>query len=214
MTPDATIVVTGAGGGLGSAMAAHVSRHLGHYHAIYTVRDTSRPHEALRAALRQPTSSQHSHQILSLDLARLSSVRAFAASVNRRVASGEIPSIRALILNAGLLEFDKQTWAPAADGGFDMTFASNYLGHWLLTLLLLESMDRTCGRVVVVGSSTHDPSIPMIARHYPSEALKTFIYGSTDPLATGSWSSNKEDPTYHSGFRRYGAAKMCLAMMV
>ncbi|KAF2832604.1 NAD(P)-binding protein [Ophiobolus disseminans] len=216
MTPDATILVTGAGGGLGSAIAAHVSCHLPRsiYHAIYTVRDTSRPHEALRAALLSPHGSQSQHEVLSLDLARLSSVRALAASVNRRVASGEIPPIRALVLNAGLLEFEKQTWAADADGGFDMTFASNYLGHWLLTLLLLQSMDRDCGRIVVIGSSAHDPAIPMIARHYPYEVLKTFIHGSADPLAKGTWSSNKEDPTYHSGFRRYGAAKMCLAMMV
>nr|BBJ34518.1 putative short-chain dehydrogenase/reductase [Alternaria solani] len=215
MTPDATILVTGAGGGLGSAIAAHVSSRLPSYHAIYTVRDTSRPHEALRAALTSPhDGTEQQHEILSLDLARLSSVRAFAASVNRRVASGEIPPIRALILNAGLLEFEKQTWAADADGGFDLTFASNYLGHWLLTLLLLQSMNRDCGRIVMIGSSTHNPAIPMIARHFPREELKTFIGKNTDPLAFGTYSSNKDDPTYHSGFRRYGASKMCLAMMV
>jgi NAD(P)-dependent dehydrogenase (short-subunit alcohol dehydrogenase family) len=42
------------------------------------------------------------------------------------------------------------------DDGFDMSFASNYLGHWLLTLLLLQSIDRECGRIVVLGSITHE----------------------------------------------------------
>ncbi|RYP62900.1 hypothetical protein DL770_009509 [Monosporascus sp. CRB-9-2] len=207
---DGTILVTGAGGGLGRAIAAHVSSELPVYHGIYTVRDACRPNDALQAAL----SPQASHEILSLDLAHLSSVREFAAAIKRRVASREIPPIRVLVLNAGFLEFEGQTWTAGSEGGFDMSFASNYLGHWLLTLLLLQSMDRECGRVVIIGSAAHDSSIPMIARHYPDEKWKTFIHDSTDPIAKGTWSTNIDDPTYHSGFRRYGAAKLCLVMML
>lgn len=38
-----------------------------------------------------------------------------------------------------------------------MSFASNYLGRWLLTLMLLQGLDRRDGRIVVVGSESHDP---------------------------------------------------------
>jgi NAD(P)-dependent dehydrogenase (short-subunit alcohol dehydrogenase family) len=66
-----------------------------------------------------------------------------------RVSAGQIPPIRALILNAGFLDFGKQSWT---DDGLDVTFAANYLGHWLLTLLLLRSMDKKAGQIIVIGS--------------------------------------------------------------
>lgn len=40
--------------------------------------------------------------------------------------------------------------------GLDIAFASNYLGHWLSVLLLLQSMDQESGRIVVVGSWVHE----------------------------------------------------------
>lgn len=80
-------------------------------------------------------------------------MRQAAADMNSRVASGEIPAIRTLILNAAYLEFEAQTWT---DDGFDTAFASAYLGHWLLNMLPLQSMDRQSGRIVVITSSAHE----------------------------------------------------------
>lgn len=40
------------------------------------------------------------------------------------------------------------------------------------------------------------------------------LHESTDPIANGTWSSFKEDPSYASGMRRYGASKLCLIMMM
>ncbi len=37
-----------------------------------------------------------------------------------------------------------------------MSFQVNYLAHFLFTLLLLQSMDKTHGRIVVIGSWTHE----------------------------------------------------------
>ena len=51
------------------------------------------------------------------------------------------------------MDFGKQSWT---DDGFDVTFAANYLGHWLLTLLLLESMNKEAGRIIVIGSQSHE----------------------------------------------------------
>lgn len=36
----------------------------------------------------------------------------------------------------------------------------------------------------------------------------------TDPIAKGTWSTTEEDPSYKGGYRRYGAAKLCQAMMM
>lgn len=146
-----TILLTGANDGLGRAIVSQIvaTPELRAYHGLYTAREASTA-TALRSELHNP---HHSHDILSFDLARLSQGRELAAAINARVASGEIPQIRALILNAGFQEFTNQTWT---DDDYDMSFATNYLGHWLLTLLLLQSMDRDFGRVIVIGSLAHE----------------------------------------------------------
>lgn len=160
MTPNTafkgTILITGANGGLGHQIVSRIvsSPELaGHYYGLYAVRD-ARNAPALQSALSGVGErDSYFYSIESLDLSRLASVRSFAASVNTRVAAGELQPIRALILNAGYSDMGQEQ---LTEDGFDMSFASNYLGHWLLTLLLLQSMDRECGRIVVLGSITHE----------------------------------------------------------
>lgn len=149
-----TILITGANGGLGSDIVSRiVSTELAAHHGLYTVRDKAAAPAMTRALQEQRPSHPHTHDILSLDLTNLSNVREVAAIVNARVAAHEMPPIRTLILNAGWQEFVTQTWT---EDGFDVAFAANYLGHWLLTLLLLQSMDRETGRIVVIGSLAHE----------------------------------------------------------
>lgn len=147
-----TILVTGANGGLGSAIAKQIASQaeFAAYHGLYTVRDANSA-PSLRSVL--AGSSPHPHDVLSLDLANLNNVRQAAEAINARVSAGDIPPIRALILNAGFQDFGKQAWT---DDGFDKTFSANYLGHWLLTLLLLKSIDKDSGRIVLVGSQSHE----------------------------------------------------------
>lgn len=153
VTPKGTVVLTGANGGLGLATVTRLTSRpdLACLHSIYAVRDAASA-PALRSALRG-AARPHPHEVVSLDLTRLGDVRRLAADVNSRVAAGEIPPIRTLILNAAYLEFEEQTWT---EDGFDTAFAAAYLGHWLLTMLLLRSMDREVGRIVVVVSSAHE----------------------------------------------------------
>jgi NAD(P)-dependent dehydrogenase (short-subunit alcohol dehydrogenase family) len=215
-----TILLTGANGSLGSKMASQIAStpELAAYHGLYAVRDAQNA-PVLRSALaarqqqqQRDASPSHAHDIISLDLTDLSSVRAVAGDINARVTEGEIPPIRALVLNAGYLEFTAQTWTA---GGFDVTFASNYLGHWLLTLLLLGSMDREEGRVVVVGSEAHDPYNPKGKGSFNEARFMEFMRdGSSEGVARGTWSSSAEDPSYNGGFRRYGASKFCQVMMM
>lgn len=220
-----TIILTGANGSLGSTMAAQIAStpELAAHHGIYAVRDAASA-PALRSALAKgqgkAASRPHAHDIISLNLADLSSVRAVAAAINSRVAAGEIPPVRALVLNAGYLEFTSQSWTAAAaegaeGGGFDMTFASNYLGHWLLTALLLGSMDPAGARVVVVGSESHDPHNSKSKSSFGAPRWMEFMPGgSSEAVARGTWSTSEEDPTFNAGFRRYGASKFCQAMMM
>jgi NAD(P)-dependent dehydrogenase (short-subunit alcohol dehydrogenase family) len=88
---------------------------------------------------------------LPLDLARLDSVRAFAAAVREQLRPTLIHS---LVLNAG-------TTLPNDDGrtaeGFETTFAVNHVAHYLLLRLLLPVLAD--GAIVILTTSgTHDPA--------------------------------------------------------
>ncbi|RYO81628.1 hypothetical protein DL766_004848 [Monosporascus sp. MC13-8B] len=214
MSTKGTILLTGANGGLGVAVVRKiVSRpELAAYHGLYAVRDASSSLR-LRSALRDAAVGPHSHDIVPLELTSLAAVRDVATTINVRVAAGEIPPIRVLILNAAYLEFEEQTWT---DEGFDISFAASYLGHWLLTLMLLRSMDRDVGRILVIGSSAHDTQDTRnnAGAQYIEKKWQTIFHDSTEPIAKGTWSSTKEDPSFRGGYRRYGAAKLCQVMMI
>ncbi|KAK4186805.1 hypothetical protein QBC35DRAFT_500324 [Podospora australis] len=211
-----TILVTGANGGLGSTIAEQIAStpEFSVYHGLYAVRDaTAAP--ALVAALGRAASSSHKHDIPSLDLTKLEDVRKVAETINNHVAAHEIPPIRALILNAGFQDFGKQSWT---DDGLETTFAANYLGHWMLTLLLLKSMDKKCGRIVVIGSQAHDPHDQKndATGAFQEERYKTIVSDAAGfkAIAKGTWSSAEEDASWVSGLRRYAAAKLFLIMMI
>lgn len=150
-----TILITGANGALGSAMVREIvaSPSYRSCYGIYTVRDVPSA-SSLRASLAgdDEGDGQHNSEVISLDLSRLSSVRRVATNINARIRSGSLPPIRVLILNAGYQENFTQT---STDDGFDMSFQVNYLSHFLLTLLLLGSMDREEGRILYISSWTH-----------------------------------------------------------
>jgi NAD(P)-dependent dehydrogenase (short-subunit alcohol dehydrogenase family) len=150
-----SIFITGANGGLGSAIVGQIvgSPSLAKtYHGLYTVRNTQRA-DAVRTALQNADSAGHKYDLAPLDLSSLASTRKAAEEINARVAAGSIPPIRALILNAAWQEYTTHTMT---DDGFDMTFQANHLSHFLLTLLLLKSMDKKNGRIVILGSWSHE----------------------------------------------------------
>ncbi|KAH7304288.1 putative short-chain dehydrogenase [Stachybotrys elegans] len=207
------ILVTGANGGLGSAIANQIAHkaELSAYHGIYAVRDAANA-TLLASVLKD--SKAHASEIVSIELASLDNVRQVADRINAHVAAGEIPPIRALILNAGFQDFGKQTWTP---DGLDTTFAANYLGHWLLTLLLLKSIDKNAGRIVLIGSQAHDPKDPrnVIGGAFADPKYHVILTDTErfEAIAKGTWSPATEDASFQGGLRRYGAAKLFLIMM-
>lgn len=216
-TPKGTILVTGANGELGSAIARHLASSPGltEYHGLFTVRDASAPKSLWSALGVSPSPTGHGPEnILTLDLSSLSDVRKVAGTINKQVQEAKIPPLRAIVLTAGFCEFQTQTWT---EDGFDMSFAASYLGHWLLVVLLLKSMDRNCGRIVVIGSDAADPKDKMNSYigQYKAEKWQAIISSdNVDPIAFGTWSTRTDDPSMMSGLRRYGAAKMCSLMMM
>lgn len=105
------------------------------------------PGVTLTTGVRTPGSAPRGARELPLDLASLASVRAFADAL------GSDP-IDVLLLNAGGQRPD--VVARSADG-YELTFASNHLAHYLL-LRLLEPRLAPGARVVLTSSGTHDPA--------------------------------------------------------
>ncbi|KAI1458910.1 putative short-chain dehydrogenase [Annulohypoxylon moriforme] len=209
-----TIFLTGANGGLGCGIVSKIisTPELAGHHGIYAVRDATAA-TALKSVLKKAPTT-HTYDIISLDLSKLANVREVVDHINARIANHEIPPIRALILNAGYNDLGHES---LTEEGFETSFVANYLGHWLLTLKLLRSMNAEDGRVVVVSSNSYDVTHPVhkIDGYYNEEKWKVFFHDDNiDAIAKGTWSSNKDDLPRKAGTRRYGVAKMCSVMMM
>lgn len=140
--PDLTgrsVMVTGANGGLGKAAAMELSSCGARVHMV--CRDPAKG-EAARAEVMARTGAEPELHIC--DLSELGSVGRFAESY---LASGE--ELDVLINNAGVMPPERRH----TDEGFELTFATNVLGPFLLTEMLMprlaESVD---GRVVTMSS--------------------------------------------------------------
>ncbi|KAJ9549792.1 hypothetical protein OSB04_022335 [Centaurea solstitialis] len=90
--------------------------------------------------------------VMRLDLSSLKSVKSFVSDFEAL----NLP-LNLLINNAGKFAYDHGI----SEDGIEMTFATNYLGHFLLTKLLLKKMIETAkttgiqGRIVNVSSGIH-----------------------------------------------------------
>ena len=125
-----TFVVTGSNSGLGLITARELGRHGAR--VVLAVRNTEKGDKA--------AANIRNAEVHKLDLADLSSVRAFAESWE-----GDID---VLINNAGLMAVPESRTAD----GFEMQIGTNHLGHFALTNLLLP---HVTDRVVTLSSGAH-----------------------------------------------------------
>ncbi|KAF3765581.1 putative short-chain dehydrogenase [Cryphonectria parasitica EP155] len=89
-------------------------------------------------------------RLLQLDLGSLQAVREAAATVN---GWDDVPQIDVLVNNAGIMAVPKYALSP---DGFEITFATNHLGHFLFTNLILDKiLASKTKRVVSVSSEGH-----------------------------------------------------------
>jgi NAD(P)-dependent dehydrogenase (short-subunit alcohol dehydrogenase family) len=132
-------VVTGANSGLGLVTATELARRGAH--VVLAVRDTASGAEAARRI-------GGDVEVRELDLARLASVRAFAAEL-----AADHPVIDLLVNNAGVVLLGPRR--TSADG-FELQLGTNMLGHFALTGLLLANLAAAReARVVSLSSITH-----------------------------------------------------------
>lgn len=136
-------LVTGANSGVGLETARGLAQ--AGATVVLAVRDLGRG-EAARADIAR-TAPGARLEVLRLDVADLDSVRASAAEFLARH-----DRLHVLVNNAGIHTEERRS----TPQGYESTFATNHLGHFLLTHLLLDALQRGApSRVVNVASEAH-----------------------------------------------------------
>jgi NAD(P)-dependent dehydrogenase (short-subunit alcohol dehydrogenase family) len=134
-------VITGTTHGIGRVTSRELAR--SGRPLVMLCRDLAAA-RALREELAQAAPRSPVH-VVECDLASLTSVRAAAEAVRRQFGS-----IGLLINNAGITSTRRRR---SADG-FELTFATNHLGPFLLTELLRPQLTSSA-RIVIVASRAH-----------------------------------------------------------
>lgn len=168
-------VMTGGTRGLGK-VAAELLSNSGDGERIIGLRQSSEPPGGWRA--------------LPLDLTSLESVRTFVAAL-------PAGAIDRLILNAGVQQ-------PNADGrsldGFETTFATNHLAHYLLLRLVMPRL-TPAARIVITSSGTHDPE--------EKTGVPSPRHADAARLAHPDIDSSLDRVTAIAGMRAYSTSKLC-----
>ncbi|CAN6987147.1 hypothetical protein IGI04_001377 [Brassica rapa subsp. trilocularis] len=143
-----TAIITGATSGIGAETARVLAKRGARL--IFPARNVKAAEEAKGRIVSEFPGTEI--VVMELDLSSMSSVRSFVAGFE----SLHLP-LNLLINNAGRLAHEHAI----SEDGIEMTFATNYLGHFLLTNLLLKKMIQTAeetgvqGRIVNVTSGIH-----------------------------------------------------------
>ncbi|XP_065311226.1 retinol dehydrogenase 12-like isoform X3 [Dermacentor albipictus] len=137
-----TVIVTGGNAGIGKETAKELARRKAR--VILACRNMQRAQKAARDIFAE---TGEAVVVKQLDLCSFKSVRAFAEDVVRTE-----PRLDVLINNAGNIP-DKLM---LTEDGYEVGLQSNYLGHFLLTILLTELLKKSApSRVVNLSSVLH-----------------------------------------------------------
>ncbi|WP_379132612.1 SDR family oxidoreductase [Paenibacillus sp. sgz500958] len=149
------VIVTGANSGMGLATTVELARRGAT--VIMACRSRSRGEEALEKA--REKSGSPNIELMLCDLSSIEDIRRFAEEFTVKY-----PVLDVLVNNAGVVSVKRQL----TQDGFELDLGVNHLGHFLLTSLLLESLEKAeQGRIVVVASGAYKIG----AMHYDDPTL-------------------------------------------
>ncbi len=139
-----TYVVTGGNSGIGLVTVEALAKQ-----GATVVLACRRTSEGERERARvEASGAKGKVEVAALDLADLSSVRAFAESFLKAH-----DALHGLVNNAGVMN----TGQGRTRDGFETQLGTNHLGHYLLTELLLPALEQGApSRVVILSSCYHD----------------------------------------------------------
>lgn len=138
-----TIVITGSNAGIGLAIAKQAAKQ--NQRIILACRSAAKAEIARQELVKAAPDAEILFR--PLDLSSFDSIRSFAAAIEK-----DFPALDVLINNAGVLPLEQQY----TQEGFEMQFGVNYLGHLLLTHLLLPVLAKAPkARIIHVSSLGH-----------------------------------------------------------
>ena len=137
------VVVTGASRGIGRETALALGRMGGDLSLV--VRDAGRGHAVADEV--RAIGGGGDVDVFIADLSSMTDIRRVAAELLAKHDRVDV-----LVNNAGVLLMDRQI----TKDGYEATFATNHLGYFLLTELLLDAVKKApAGRIVNVSSDAH-----------------------------------------------------------
>lgn len=187
-----TVLITGGHKGLGLEATTNIAQR-GGFDIILAGRD---PAEMNAVARDLEAKHRTTIKAVNLDVSSLASVRAGAQSIRKLVFDGAVAPLHTLMLNAGAQFMGPVEYSAE---GYEKTFATNCLGHFLLLNLLLDDLGNA-GRVVFTASGTHDPATmdgKLVGKAVEPDAIKLAKNGTGEPI---------------SGGQRYTTSKLCTVM--
>lgn len=145
--PLKTTVITGATSGIGKETALALAQK---GHAVYMlVRDVAKGEQVRKFIIAE--SKNEEVYVIYCDLADMQTVKAATEILKARLFA-----INVLINNAGGIINEREVSA----NGYEMTFALNHLGHFLLTQSLIPLLERGQARIINLSSEAHKMGKP------------------------------------------------------
>lgn len=179
-----TVIITGSNSGLGFETAKKIAAQSKNFNIILACRNAERAEKAKELIISETKNPNVT--FMQLDTASLKSVRKFVENYKKYNKP-----IYALLCNAGM-SGNLNTVKQMTEDGFDVVFATNHLGHFLLTNLLLPFMDKN-GKIIVTSSDMHNP---------PLKEGQKFEWIGTEAIA-------HPDEEMAIDFVRYSYSKLC-----
>ena len=177
-----TIILTGASSGLGFETVKKVAKNFKNYRIILACRNLQKAN-AKKEEIEKETQNKNLI-VMEIDTSSLESVKNFVTNYK----NSPYGKIYSLICNAGIGGRSPER----SKEGYDIIFATNHLGHFLLVNSLLPLMEEN-GRIFVVSSDMHDP---------PKQFVPNFEWVGAEKCA-------KPDEELAKSFSRYSLSKLC-----
>ncbi len=166
-----SIIITGANGSLGLWTAKYLLDK--DYHIILACRNIEKAKQDIQNFRHLANHTKYTLQ--QLDLSDFESIKIFVEDLNNAEVYG-------LVCNAGMsysgqVRYSKQV--------IEEIFCSNYLGHFLLTNLLLEK--AKIERILFIASALHDPAIKSPFAPAVFKSVREMAYPNTTNLTEKSF---------------------------
>lgn len=172
-----TCLVTGATAGIGKVTALELAKRGA---TVAVVGRDAAKGEATVAEIKQVSGNPDVH-LLRCDFSSQASIRALAAAYRAK-----FDRLHVLVNNAGAILGDRRV----TEDGIEATFATNHIGYFLLTNLLLDVLEASApARIVNVASEAHKSGIDLDDVNFERRAYVSLSAYGASKLANIAWSA-------------------------